>query len=460
MAKERQDKTDKTPRQRDSELSGARPPIVQVDRDLIPVSRAELNPEHVVAQVLTEHKPFLITLKEEIRKAHSSEPCAPLKSIRAIDALVSASFRFVSQGPEFLLPGIAVFLKAGEICKKELNIGLPSVQEALCNLRGHEDRDELIPVHSLLSSPLRALVQGSALKSLSHTPLDRSEEVHCGVPLIKIDSKSRRLPSYEGGPIETALLTHSFLTLIEETLHASQSKRLSVQWEFQIAAQKAGQKHETTLEDLFISTLAIEYFKKSEPTMLRGAKKVDYMPKAGEIDVLGRIVELAGEYDFPKECLFAELSQYHVETRRDFVCWLTDRGAVPDISVEAQPEFYFKARGDACPLSLPSKPTLSGEARELGELLRSADTSAHLPAVRSILGDPAEFAVLQERAQRLSESQMTHVLRNLSAWEGGYCLPKEWFDLTYDDYRIHKQPLAAVVLEEYLRVLGLLIEKR
>jgi len=66
MAKERQDKTDKTPRRRDSELSDARPPIVQVDRELIPVSRAELNPKHLVAQVLIEHKPFLITLKEEI----------------------------------------------------------------------------------------------------------------------------------------------------------------------------------------------------------------------------------------------------------------------------------------------------------------------------------------------------------------------------------------------------------
>lgn len=409
--------------------------------------------------MLAEHKPFLANLRNEIRAAHSAEPSVPLKSIRAIDALVSASFRFVSQGPEFLLSGIAVFFKAGETCKKELDIGLPSVQEALCDLRGHEDRDELIPVHSLHSSPLRALVQGSALKSLSHTPLDRSEEVHCGVPLIKIDPKSRRLPSCEGGPIETALLTHSFLTLIEETLHASQSKRLSVQWEFQIAAQKAGQKHETTLEDLFVSKLAIAYFKEKDSRTVRQATKLEYSSEALETDVVGRIVELAAECGFPKECLFAELTQYHVETRRDFVRWLTDRGAVPDISVEAQPEFYFKARGDACPLSLPSKPTLSGEARELEELLRSADTSPHLPAVRSIIGDPTEFAVLQERAQKLSESQMACVLRNLSIWEGGDCLPAEWFDLAYDDYRIHKQPLAAVVLEEYLRVLGLLIEK-
>jgi hypothetical protein len=460
MTTDRNCKNDRTHPRLDHEQSNARSPAVQFDRELVPVLRCELKPTNVVTRVLAEHKPFLTTLQRDIRAAHSSETSEPLKSIRAIDALVSASFRFVSQGPEFLLPGIAVFFEAGETCKKELDIGLPSVREALCDLRAHEDRDELISAHRLYSSPLQALVHGSALKSLSRTPLDRSVEVHCGVPLIKLDLRSARLPSIGGGPIETALLTHSFLTLVEETLHASQSKRLSVQQDFQIAAQDAGQKHETTLEDVFVSKLAIAYFKERDPLTVRRAKKPEYMGEALEIDVVGRIVEFAEECGFPKECLFAELSQLHVETRRDFVRWLTDRGAVPDISVEAQPEFYFKARGDACPLLRPTKPTLSGKARDLEELLQSANKSPHIKAIRSIIGDPTEFAVLGGRAEALSESQMACVLKNLLACNRDSCLPKAWIDLAREDYRKLRQPLAAVVLEEYLRVLGLLIEKK
>ena len=460
MSDDRQAKTPTTnpPESRHEALIA--PSSFSMGRELLPLKKSELNPSHVTARVLAESKPYLKALEREIRAAHSSEPCDYLKSVRAIDTLVNSSFRLVSQGPEFLFPAIVTFLKAGQGCKKQLGIQLPSLQEALCDIGEHDARHELIPAHRLHDNKLRDLIRGSTYMSSSRSPMDMLEEVHCGVPLIEVGVSLARLPSADNKPVETALLTHAFLTLIEETLHACQSKRIGAQNELHNDADHTGVQHKTTPEAVLLSRLAIEFLQETEPHTVHKAQQLNTTSRLAEIDVVGKIVELAEEHGFPKECLFAELTQNHVEIRKDFVRWLVEHQHAPALSADTQPEFYFKARGQAEKLHAPNSAVLSDDAKDLYELLEDVAKSKHLRTIRTIIGDPAEFAALQRRAESLGSEQMIRVLDNLSHCVKTPALPPQWLKFAKEEYEVHKLPLAAVVLEEHLRGLGLLTEKK
>ena len=195
--------------------------------------------------------------------------------------------------------------------------------------------------------------------SSSRSPLYTLLEIHCGVLLIELGPNLVRLPVSGHKPVQTALLTHAFLTLTEETLHACQSKRIAAQNDLHTDADYKGTSHRTTPEDVLLSPLAIAFLQKTEPHTINKAQRLDTTSRLSEIDVVGKIVELAHEHGFPKECLFAELTQNHVEIRKDFVHWLTEHGHVPALSTETRSEFYFKSRGQAQKLPGYTTPALS-----------------------------------------------------------------------------------------------------
>lgn len=434
-------------------------PTLSVDRKLKPVTPESLSPQRVVAQVLKENKAYLQSLVSEIKQAHRDESCPELKGIKALKTLVNASFRLASQGPDFLMPAITTFLKAGEMCKEALGVAMPTIGEALCDEIEHEARYEILKALRVHSEPLRALTVGSNPRS-SH----RSEkmEIHFGVPLIEVGFHCR-LPIPNRSLSETVLLTNAFLTLMEETLHSEQSLRIKAQQQLQQNALNAGKSYSINPEDVLLSPTVNEFLREKEPHILKKISETELPQRIGEIDVAGRLLELAEEFGFPKECLFAEFSQNHVEWRKGLHRWLKDRGRVPDFSEDGTAEFCFLERGRAQRVVRPDPSKLSEEALELLETLSETDTTGRKAAtklIRAIIADLSDFAQLKNRATTMSDANAAYVLKNLSRWAGEFPLPRAWLEFAKDEYDIHVDKTAAVVLEHYLYVLGLLTERR
>lgn len=394
-------------------------PTLSVDGQFMPVTPESLSPEKVAAQVLKENRAYLKSLVTQIKQAHRAESCPELKGIKALETLVNASFRLASQGPDFLMPAIATFLEAGERCKDILGVRMPTIGEALCDVREHEARYEILKALRVHTEPLRSLTVGANPMS-SH----RSDkmEIHFGVPLIEV-GVHLRLPIPNRSLSETVLLTNAFLTLMEETLHSEQSLRIKAQQRLEQNALNAGKSYSINPEDVLLSPTVKEFLRETEPHELKKISQTELPSRIGEIDVAGRLLELAEEFNFPKECLFAEFSQNHVDWRKGLHRWLRERGRLPNFSEEGTAEFCFVERGRAHRFVRPDPSKLSEEALELLQTLSETDTTVRRAAtklIRAIIADPSDFAELGKRAETLSDAQTAQVLQNLSAWAGKF----------------------------------------
>ncbi len=419
-------------------------------------------------------------LSKAVSKAPGSENDPRAREIKALDTLINEAFRIAAQGPEFVLPAIVAFLDVAEKSQSLIGVECPTTHQALVDCELHIDRGELVRAQVVLCERLEEIVKGSVYHSSQQIqsteradtqtkqPRRTAEEegdtkiaTEFGVPLIHfgLHGQHVRLPRHTD-PIENAILTSSFLTLVEECLHASQEQRRARVEDLYGYRAATG----VTEEELSCSRLAPEFFRERSLRVLPKHPADGFDSKTLEIDVVARAVELAREHNFPLPCLTLELQQYHEETRSDFVAWLTDKEIVP--SLDSDKDFFFKGRGQA--EAVPrSERSLTSEGEEILELLKEAGTNLHrggfyktMSCMEKIVGDPAELAHLQMCSDRADRATKTRVLKNVKAGEKAEAIPSGWHAFAEEELRGHeKKLLVGLIMEEYLYRIGFLKEK-
>ncbi len=414
------------------------------------VKLSEVGPKQAVAKILDEHAELANSFKAGAIEAARAEPEERLRPVRAFESLVNAAFRVASQGPEFLLPAAVSFVKAATETKKLHGVDCPSVKDAFANPEILERRSEVVPAPILLTSKLKDLSRGSSLESSMRVKEGQHVSIFFGFPLIELSGTYRRLPA-PGTPIENALLTSAFLTLIEESLHAVQHLKYD-------ALDQLGVREKTfDAKAALLSDLTLQYLKSEgrDPDKAAFGSNHD---RVLEIDVLARMLELAKEHDFPVKCMFQELFVFHPEWRRGFVNWLKQRDTRLDFNSEE--EYYLEQRGTAATLADPDRSSnaLPERGADLLELLEEAGSRVLvLKRLRVSLSEPGALDQLEARSAILSAPQLSHVLHNIErAVKDGEVLPKRWFAFAKEEVELHQDGLAAVVLEDYLRQIGYL----
>ena len=423
-----------------------------------PVDKQLQSIEGHVDAILKDNAPLISSMAEAVRSAYDEEPHEHAKPIRALDTLVNTTFRIATQGPDFLLPAMAAFLKVGEMCSDCVKVQLPTVDEGLVNQGIREAREEQIPDHALFRERLASIIRGG--DSRAHQGRSSSDghfediTVSFGIPHIRMGELAR-LPSSKS-PLEVAILTAAFLTLMEETIHAGQDQRLIVE------VERLDNPANTASPDAVLcSQLARDFFHETKKNIAREIRSADGLSdRTQEIDVVGRLVELAQEHKLPIECLKSELSVYHAGMREPFVRWLKERGVVPNHSFED--DHYLKERGrsEPVPYSQHVPPqSLPTQAQELLTALgKCSESRNRVQAIGQLLGEPGTYAALTERSTTILARDMKRVFSNLEKAADARVITSRSVELAKSSFKDRKAPLPAVVLEEYLARIGFLVE--
>ena len=443
-------------------LTSVSAPRSAAHRELRPARPPEIDPTCEVSNILKEHRGLVREVTKLVKEAHAQERDASLKEIKAFDTLISEAFRIAARGPEFLLPATVVFLHIAERSQKLIGVECPTVEQALIDEELHARRGEIIAAPKLLNQRPNDLVCGSVNNSSKQVLNKRTQEINIvtefGVPLIKIGTQVR-LPRHTE-PVENAILASSFLTLVEECLHASQEQRRSRLHQL----HKHSDDHGVKIEDLTVSKLAPKFFRETSADLSLQERHIYTTTATLEIDVVARAVELAREHNFPLQCLTPELRLYHTKVRSDFVGWLEKQDLIPieDGSID----YSFKENGKAAAVPLV-KVSLTEDAKDLLEFLEEAADGLTrlpryrglLPALGKIVGDVAEFSLLAMRAEQIDAASMKRVLANVKAAEGSEVIPHGWHAFTSEEYTVHQNAIAALALQEYLSRIGFLKER-
>lgn len=442
-----------------SALEGASAPRTTAHRELRPARPPETDPTCEVSNILKEHRGLVREVTKLVKESHAEERDASLKEIKAFDTLISEAFRIAARGPEFLLPATVVFLHIAERSQKLIGVECPTVEQALIDEELHSRRGEIIAAPKLINNRPNDLVCGSVLNS-SEQVLEAKRDIitEFGVPLIQIGDRMR-LPRHTE-PVENAILTSAFLTLLEECLHASQEQRRSRLDEM----TPYDDDHGVQIEDLAVSKLAPKFFRETKVDLSLEERDIHPTSATLEIDVVARAVELAREHNFPLQCLTPELRLYHTKVRSEFVGWLEKQDLIPieDGSID----YSFKENGKAAAVPVV-KVSLTEDAKDLLEFLEdTADGDTRrpryrglLPALEKIVGDVAEFSLLAMRAEQIDAASMKRVLANVKAAEGADVIPNGWHGFVSEEYSVHQNAIAALALEEYLSRIGFLKER-
>jgi hypothetical protein len=441
---------------------GIAAPRSPISGELSPATSRELNPSSQVAAILKEHRELIRKLTQTVKESHTEEQDPSLKAIKAFDTLISESFRTAARGPEFLLPAIVSFLHVAERSRKLIRVECPTLKRALIDEELHSTRGEIISAPRLLNQRPRDIVSGSVNNS-SELFLEAKKKglniiIEFGVPLIQVGD-NLRLPGHTE-PVENAILTSAFLTLLEECIHASQQQRRSRLYEM----HKYSDNHGIKVEDIACSRLASQFFRETQVDLSPEEKKIQLHCSTLEIDAVARSVEMAREHNFPLQCLTPELRLYHQRVRSEFVDWLEKKGLIPP--EDGTVDYAFKAPGLAEPV--PSvRVSLTEDSKDLLEFLnetadgalRTARYRGLLPAIEKIVGDVAEFSLIAMRAARIEESLMKRVLTNLEAAQDADVIPRGWHEFASEEHHVHQSPIAALALQEYLSRIGFLKER-
>lgn len=434
-------------------------PRLDLSPELRPALASELDPVKTVTQILNANKERCKNILASMRRAHTEESDPLLKPVKAFDILIDSTFRLAAKGPEFILPAIVSFIAVAEKSKAITGIETPTLNDVFSDKGLITTRQEVIKATSLLTSELHDLIDGSASHSIATFLTNNPHEakgklgITFGVPVIEL-GEILRLPKHTT-PVENGILVESFLALMEEAIHAAQglrSLRHDREMGGNIGSFRVG---EVTCSKLYLKFLAetptatpgVSELSPSQFTSLEGVIK--------ENDAVGKLVELSRQYNFPIECLSHELNIHHQEMRKDFISWMRAQGFVPNAS--ATINFYLKDLGEARPVPGPDL-ELSEAAQRLVSEMRGfpGDRVAKaqiLGGIKAILGNEAEFARFESFSKRISDSQLERVIDNICSADSSDLLPSGWVE------RAEGSALAALVIQEYLRRIGYLVEE-